>query len=119
MIMKQIVCRKDEFGPGERRVVTKGKTPIVVVCNKDNEYFAFHGICPHQGAELKGGELTWLTYSDEQWVYQVEKEGEILRCPWHSFDYDVKTGQCVTACNKMRVKTYSTHIEDGNVVVEI
>jgi 3-phenylpropionate/trans-cinnamate dioxygenase ferredoxin subunit len=67
---------------------------------------------------LGAGQLTSLTISDEPGNYELAKHGEVLRCPWHSFDYDVTTGQCVSD-PRLRVKTYPVHIEDGYVLVDL
>jgi nitrite reductase/ring-hydroxylating ferredoxin subunit len=116
--MKQVVCRQGELGPGQMRTITKGQAPVVVVCNAKNEYYAVRGVCPHQGGMLGAGQLTSLTVSDEPGRYELAKHGEVLRCPWHSFDYDVTTGRCVSD-PRLRVKTYPVHIEDGYVVVDL
>ncbi|HET7269673.1 MAG TPA: Rieske (2Fe-2S) protein [Rubrobacter sp.] len=73
-----------------------GTAPVVVVCSAVGEYHAIRGICPHQGALLGRGHLWSLTVSEEPGVYGLAEKAEILRCPWHSFDYDVKTGRCVS-----------------------
>ena len=116
--MKLVVCGQAEFGPGQMRIITKGRTPVVVVRNDKDEYYAVRGVCPHQGAMLGAGQLTSLTVSDEPGEYELTKHGEVLRCPWHSFDFDVTTGQCVSD-PRLRVKTYPVHIEDGHVVVDV
>jgi nitrite reductase/ring-hydroxylating ferredoxin subunit len=47
-----------------------------VVCNLDGELYAYDGICPHAGGPLGEGNLV----------------GNILVCPWHSWEYDCRTG---------------------------
>lgn len=116
--MKQVVCRQDEVAPGAMRVFMKGKVPIVVLCNEQSEYYAVRGICPHQGGMLGAGQLTSLTVSDEPGVYELTKHGEVLRCPWHSFDYDVTTGRCVSD-PRLRLKIYPVHLENGYIVVDL
>lgn len=44
------------------------------------------------------------------------REGEIIRCPWHPWEFDIITGACLVD-PKVRVKTYPVAIEDGHVVV--
>ncbi len=116
--MKQVVCRQGELGPGQMRIITKGRVPVVVICNAKDEYYAIRGVCPHQGGMLGAGHLTSLTVSDEPGKYELTKHGEVLRCPWHSFDFDVTTGQCVSD-PRLRIKTYPVRIEDGHVVVDV
>lgn len=118
--MKQVVCREHEMKPGEMRVVyIQNKKPVIVTCNSNREYFALLDSCPHQGARLSQGTLTWKTVSEEPCSYGIEKEGEILRCPWHSFDFDVRTGSCLGDPDHLRTKIYRVSIEDGNIVLEV
>lgn len=116
--MKRIVCRRDELGPGEMRTIMKGNAPVVVVCSAKEEYYAVRGVCPHQGGMLGAGQLAALTISDAPGVYRLAKTKQVLRCPWHSFDYDVKTGRCVGDPH-LRVKTYPVSVENGEIVVDL
>ena len=43
------------------------------------------------------------------------REGEIIRCPWHLWEFEIATGRCLV--DPRRVKTYPVAIEDGQVVV--
>lgn len=115
---KQVVCREEELAPGKMKTLRNGGVPIVVVCSAVGEYHAVRGICPHQGALLGRGHLWSLTVSEEPGVYGLAEKAEILRCPWHSFDYDVKTGRCVSD-PRLRVRTYPVSVEDGHIVVDL
>jgi len=118
--MKYVVCREDELGPNQKRVFhSKQNGPIVVTCNAKCEYNSIKGVCPHQGAALGEGKLTWTTVVGTENEYAIEREGEVLRCPWHGFDYDVKTGRCLASPDRFIVKTYLTYVEGGNIVVEV
>ena len=48
--------------------------------------------------------------------HDVAQEGEIIRCPWHLWEFEVATGRCLVDAT-VRVKTYPVSIEDGQVVV--
>jgi len=115
---KHVVCREEELAPGQMRTLQNGGAPVVVVCSAAGEYHAVRGICPHQGALLGRGHLWSLTLSEEPGVYGLAEKAEILRCPWHSFDYDVKTGRCVSD-PRLRVRTYPVSVEDGHIVVDL
>ena len=71
-----------------------------------------------RAALLSKGLLWKLTVSDEPGVYGMDDEVAILRCPWHSFDYDVRTGECIGDA-RLRVKTYPVYVEDGQVLVDL
>jgi nitrite reductase (NADH) small subunit len=116
--MKQVVCRREELGPGQMLVAYKGRAPVVVVCSSANDYYAVRGICPHQGGMLGAGQLTSLTAPSEPGIYELIRHGEVLRCPWHSFDFDVKTGRCISDPS-LRIKTYAVHVEGVHLVVDL
>jgi len=54
---------------------------IVALFNVNGQFFALDGICPHQGGPLGKG---WL-------------DGCLITCPWHGWQFDVKTGQHQTS----------------------
>jgi 3-phenylpropionate/trans-cinnamate dioxygenase ferredoxin subunit len=43
---------------------------------------------------------------------RVEREGEILKCPWHGWEFDVTDGHLVVDPDGMRARTYDVSIED-------
>lgn len=67
----------------------------VGVFNVDGECYAIHNQCPHQGAPLVEGQLTGLTTAEGIGEYRYDREGEILRCPWHGWEFDVTDGRSV------------------------
>ena len=116
--MALVVCGVDELPPATMRTVMNGDTPIVVARTGAGAYHAVRGYCAHQGAMLGGGRLTWLTCDQEGGGYGLSRAGEILRCPWHSFEYDVTTGRCVTD-PRLRLRTYPVRVEGANVVLDV
>lgn len=116
--MRHLVAKVDEFLPGDVRMVSGSEQPVAVVCTPNGEYRAVRSVCPHQGAELQLGLLTQLLRGDTVGEYIVDEDVTILRCPWHSFDFNVVSGRCIAA-EKIRVRTYDVDVVDGYVVVEV
>jgi nitrite reductase/ring-hydroxylating ferredoxin subunit len=48
-----------------------------------------------------------------QWV----REGEILQCPWHGWQFDITTGRSLAFPNR-RIRAYPVTVQDGEVIVE-
>ena len=48
---------------------------------------------------------------------RFERDGEIIRCPWHLWEFEIATGQCLVDPN-VRVKTYPVIINDDEIAVE-
>jgi nitrite reductase/ring-hydroxylating ferredoxin subunit len=101
--MRHRVCAAGALAPGEKRAVEVGRRHVVVVCAADGSYHALVDVCPHQGARLSAGPLL----------------DDVLRCPWHNFGFDVRTGRSVLEPDRYRVRAYEVTVEDGEVVVEL
>jgi nitrite reductase/ring-hydroxylating ferredoxin subunit len=71
----------------------------LAVFNVDGEYYATENFCPHKGAPLSEGALC----------------GHIVECGWHGWQFDVRSGECLTVREKL--KTYEVVVEDGLVKV--
>lgn len=109
MAKKHQVCFVDELPAGGRRIVEiEGRS--IGVFHVNDEFYAVRNRCPHKGAPLCRGMVTGLVVGD---VYQheIEREGEILKCPWHGWEFDLKTGGSVFNPHKMRVKSYQVSVE--------
>ncbi len=91
---KHVVATVAEIPPGSRKLVTvRGRS--IAVFNLGGEYFGLFNRCPHQGGPMCEGILTGLIESDEPGHYRYSRKGEIIRCPWHGWEFDVRTGQSV------------------------
>jgi nitrite reductase/ring-hydroxylating ferredoxin subunit len=47
-----------------------------------------------------------------------EREGEILKCPWHQWEFDLRTGSSLYAPD-LRVQTYRVSVDDGFLVLHL
>jgi 3-phenylpropionate/trans-cinnamate dioxygenase ferredoxin component len=88
-----------DVAPGSGAVAeVKGQS--IAVFNVDGTYFAIDNTCVHRGGPLGEGEL----------------EGDTVTCPWHGWQYNVKTGMSInnpSAC----VKSYQVKVEGPDVKV--
>lgn len=102
---------------GTMREVHAGGRALVLI-RRGDEFFAVRNICPHQGAPLCGGVLSGVRPSSSVGDYRLERAGEILRCPWHNWEFDVVNGQCLHS-DKQRVAVYPVEVADGQVFVTV
>ncbi len=75
---------------------------IVALFNVDGEFYALDGVCPHQGGPLGEGAL----------------QGCIITCPWHGWQFDVRTGQNQLS-SKMIQPKFGLKVEGTSVMVDM
>jgi nitrite reductase/ring-hydroxylating ferredoxin subunit len=112
---RHVLAAADEIAPGASKLVTISGREIGVF-NVNGEYFALLNLCPHAGAALCRGKVTGLVVSEEPGKYQLLRQGEMLRCPWHGWEFDIKTGRGWTD-TKARVRRFYPRREEDEVVV--
>ncbi len=107
---KHIVGKASEVGLGERRIVeAEGRS--IGVFNVGGSYYALRNSCPHQAAPLCLGAIKGMTMPSQPGEYIWAREGEILRCPWHGWEFDITTGRSIFNPHRMRVKAYDVTVE--------
>ena len=114
---KKIVARVADIPPGSRKVVTVDGRDIAVF-NIDGEYFAITNTCPHEGADLSKGVLSGVVESDEPGCYKLSRPGELIKCPWHGWEFDIRTGRSYCDPRKIRVKNFTVEVEIGAHLAE-
>lgn len=114
---RHIVAKAGEIPEGGSKLVTIGNRPIAVF-HANGAYYALYDKCPHEGGSLCAGKLTGLVLSDGPGDYRIERKGEIVRCPWHGWEFDLKTGRSYCDPRRMRVKSYEAGVAPSDQVVE-
>lgn len=68
----------EDVPPGKSIVVLINDGREIALFNVDGNIYALDNACPHMGGPLGEGEL----------------ENGCVTCPWHGWQFDVKTGAC-------------------------
>lgn len=109
---RHVIAPVSELPPGSRkRVEAEGRQ--IAVFNVRGEYFAINDRCPHEGGSLCTGKLSGLVVAKEPGTYEWTRDGEIIRCPWHGWEFDLRTGRSQCDPKTMRVRLYDVHVEHG------
>lgn len=117
MAKRHVVAKVEEIPPGTRKAVTVSGRPVVVF-NVGGEYFALLNKCPHQGAPLCHGHMTGFVTSDGVGDFKISRQGEIVMCPNHGWEFDVRTGQSYFDPLRTKVKMYPSAVEQGSEIVK-
>lgn len=110
MATKHIVCRLSELPPGDRRIVTvAGRT--IGVLNIEGSLYALRNSCPHQNAPLCLGTVKGTTIAGKPYEVIYGRENEIIKCPWHGWEFEIATGRSIFNPHRVRVRTYDVTVE--------
>ena len=110
------VARVDEIPPGARKIVEVAGRSIGVF-NLGGEFFALRNRCPHQGGPLCEGQRLGAISASAPGVYEHSRPGEMVRCPWHAWEFDIRTGQSWFDPERTRVKAYAVDVRTGTDLV--
>ena len=116
MTERTIVAAVADIPPGTRRIVTvRGRE--IGVFNLGGEFYALSNHCPHQGGKLCLGRQVGLATATQPGHIQYRREGEFLKCPWHNWEFDIRTGRSVCDPDDVRARPYRAAVAPGSSVV--
>jgi 3-phenylpropionate/trans-cinnamate dioxygenase ferredoxin subunit len=105
-----VVAKVGDLQPGQRKIVEIDGRSIGVF-NVDGRFYALRNTCPHQGAPLCLGSLSGTALPSRPGEYLWGREGEILSCPWHGWEFDITTGRSVFNPHRTRVRSYEVTVQ--------
>src|SRR5258708_3936237 len=106
---EQYVGEIAEFKDGDRRIIFAGDNEIGIF-RHEGQFYAYSNFCLHQGGPACEGltiakvEERLLPDKTSQGLYFSENEMHFV-CPWHGYEYDMKTGECVSD-RKLKLRKY-------------
>ena len=50
--------------------------------------------------------------------YRLTRKGELLRCPWHGWEFDIRTGQSWCDPQSTFVRSFEVKVEPGEQLVK-
>ncbi len=113
---KYVVARVDEVPPGERLIVdVRGRS--VGIFNLGGVFYALRNSCPHEGGPVCAGDLVGLLESDAPGQYTFDPNPRFVQCPWHGWEYDIKTGQSWCEPHSNATRSYTVEVRPGKHIV--
>ncbi len=109
---RHIVGRVDDIPPGECKIVdVEGRS--IGVFNVDGSFYALLNRCPHQAAPLCMGNVIRSTLPSSPGEYKFREKADIVRCPWHGWEFHIPSGESVFDPFRCKVRTYEVTVESG------
>jgi 3-phenylpropionate/trans-cinnamate dioxygenase ferredoxin component len=96
------VARVGEVSPGKMLTVTVNGQPVVLA-NVNGAIYAFGGLCTHADGPLGKGKL----------------RGEVVECPFHGGQFEVRTGRAVMPPATQNILTLDVQVEGDDIHVAL
>ena len=81
-----------------KKIEVEGKE--IAFFNVDGSFFAIDNICPHRGGPLSEGHV----------------ENGVVTCPWHGWQFQLDSGECMTAPGVCQNK-YPVQIKGDDIFI--
>ena len=102
------VAKAADMTDGDRRIITAGQREIGVFFSSGS-YYAYSNYCLHSGGPACEGlvinRVVDLIAADRTYQGQTFSDELHFVCPWHGYEYDMKTGECV-GDRKLKLRKY-------------
>lgn len=112
---KYVVAKAAEIADGDHIVVDiNGKS--VGIFQIDGDFYGLLNRCPHRGGPMCEGMIVSYLESDKPGEVRLDSRRKLLECPWHGWEFDVKTGQSYFDPRHTRLRPYPVKVEQGAVI---
>mgnify|MGYP001615783248 FL=1 len=102
MAERVTVAKASELKPGQAKAVqVQGET--IALFNIGGTYYAIEDTCTHRGGPLSEGAV----------------KGTTVTCPWHGAQFNLSSGEVLSAPAPAGVKSYAVHIQGDEIQLEM
>jgi 3-phenylpropionate/trans-cinnamate dioxygenase ferredoxin subunit len=111
------VAQVSDIPPGGRKIVEVDGRSIGVF-NVHGTFVAALNVCPHELAPVCLGAVRGTLVASMPGEYCWVREGEILACPWHGWEFDLLTGRAL-ADKRKRLHLFPVTVREDTVYVTL
>jgi nitrite reductase (NADH) small subunit len=108
------VCGREELELDRIRRVDVGGRELCLVRTAAG-LFAFGSVCPHQGGPMCEGRIKGTMTPSARNEYTFARAGEVVTCPWHGYEFDLRTGASVLGVVRGRIGAYPVEVRGDDV----
>ena len=95
------VAKTSELPEGGQHIVETPEGKTIALFHREGKMFAIDNTCLHKGGPLGEGEV----------------QGETVSCPWHGWQYNIRTGECLTKPGE-KVGCYTVRVEGDDIFLD-
>ncbi|QPC95196.1 Rieske 2Fe-2S domain-containing protein [Mesorhizobium sp. INR15] len=114
---RTFACKVSEVAIGHPRIVTFGRMSVGIFLLNDG-YAALLNICPHRAGQLCQGPICGTTKRTDRAEFIYERAGELIRCAWHGWEFEIRTGKCLVD-ERLKARTFAVHVDGDDIYVEL
>lgn len=114
--MKHAVAKAGEVQPGQCKLVEIDGREIGIFF-VGGEHRAYRNVCPHAGAPICQGAYSSLNPSNDVFEYSHGANTDIVRCPWHGWEFNLNDGEHVMS--SLKLKAYDVSVEGDEIFIEV
>ncbi|GIO29460.1 MULTISPECIES: Rieske (2Fe-2S) protein [Paenibacillus] len=114
--MRVKAAEPDELSSGGKRIV-KVKEMEIGLFRIEDEYYAWLNVCPHAAAPVCAGVIRGTRLPSGVYDYSYGMDDQVLRCPWHGWEFDLKSGRHLAAGSDAKLRGYPVEIDDTGVYI--
>ena len=112
---KHFACKTSDVPAGAAKIA-RIKNLTVGVFKLPDGYYAMLNVCPHKGAAVCEGPVCGTTRHTDQRDFVYERAGEIVRCAWHGWEFDIRSGEFLVD-RKIKARTFPVSVDGDDVYV--
>lgn len=109
----------ERFKEGEFVIINAGKHSVGIIRLRGGELKAVRNRCPHKSAPICRGIVGGTWPPSQPGELRFDRDGEVLVCPWHGFEYDLQDGREMYRDMPTRLRFFAVAVRDGTVYVTV
>lgn len=114
--MRVKVAEPDAINDGGKLIV-KVKEMEIGLFRIEGKYYAWRNVCPHAAAPVCAGAIRGTRLPSDVYDYCYGLEDRVLRCPWHGWEFDLKSGHHLAPGSDAKLRGYPVETDDTGVYV--
>lgn len=89
---RHLAAKRSDIPEGGKLIVDVKGMQIGLFQIEDRLY-AWRNVCPHAAAPVCRGRICGTRMPSLVYEYEYGRDNQILRCPWHGWEFDLTNGQ--------------------------
>jgi nitrite reductase (NADH) small subunit len=111
--------RAADFPEDAFRIVTVAGREIGIARRADGKVHAVRNWCPHKGAPICKSAISGTMLPGAPGTLTFGMAGEVVRCPWHGFEFKIDTGERLFSQGRAGLRVYPARIDKGEILIDL